>query len=157
MNKHIENETLNSPLIDELITLGIKGGQNHDGSQKDGILKYEKGKITAVFDVKTKSYVSVENIQTKVDETLGALPSTTPLWKNAVGAKNKDEIFTNYFKELNNLKTLGAQLAIEYAKKSKQIGLDLIANGVANNADDVNTVLLTGFFHAYGPINNYID
>jgi hypothetical protein len=28
---------------------------------------------------------------------------------------------------------------------------------VAFNEKDVNTVLLTGFFHAYGPINNYLD
>ena len=28
---------------------------------------------------------------------------------------------------------------------------------VANNADDVNTVMLTGFFHAYGPVNNFFD
>jgi hypothetical protein len=27
---------------------------------------------------------------------------------------------------------------------------------VAFNENDVNTVLLTGFFHAYGPINNYL-
>ena len=26
---------------------------------------------------------------------------------------------------------------------------------VARSADDVNQVLLTGFFHAYGPVNEY--
>jgi hypothetical protein len=30
-----------------------------------------------------------------------------------------------------------------------------VSDGVARNADDVNQVLLTGFFHAYGPINAY--
>jgi hypothetical protein len=32
----------------------------------------------------------------------------------------------------------------------------LVTDGVAHNANDVNTVLLTGFFHAYGPINDYL-
>jgi hypothetical protein len=31
-----------------------------------------------------------------------------------------------------------------------------VNDGVANNEKDVNTVLLTGFFHAYGPINDYL-
>jgi hypothetical protein len=28
---------------------------------------------------------------------------------------------------------------------------------VAKSTDDVNTVLLTGFFHAYGPVNDHFN
>ncbi len=49
--------------------------------------------------------------------------------------------------------TLGAQLASVYGKKAIEIGKNLINAGVANSEDDVNTVMMTGFFHAYGPIN----
>jgi len=31
----------------------------------------------------------------------------------------------------------------------------LVNTEVAASAEDVNTVLETGFFHAYGPINDY--
>ena len=55
------------------------------------------------------------------------------------------------------MKTLGAELALAYGRKSKEIGLGLVKDGVAAKEDDVNTVLLTGFFHAYGPINDYFD
>ena len=55
------------------------------------------------------------------------------------------------------MNTLGAELARKYAKRSKEIGLKLVADHVAFSEKDVNTVLLTGFFHAYGPINNYLD
>jgi hypothetical protein len=51
--------------------------------------------------------------------------------------------------------TLGANLAKSYGKRSLEIGKKLVADNVANNDDDVNTVLLTGFYHAYGPINEY--
>jgi len=53
--------------------------------------------------------------------------------------------------------TLGSKLAKDYLTKAKNIGLKLVSNGIADNNENVNTVMLTGFFHAYGPINNYID
>jgi hypothetical protein len=53
------------------------------------------------------------------------------------------------------MKTLGADLAGRFGRKSKEIGLGLVKDGVAASEEDVNTVLLTGFYHAYGPINPY--
>jgi hypothetical protein len=53
--------------------------------------------------------------------------------------------------------TAGAELARAYGLRSKEIGLDLVKDKVAAREDDVNTVLLTGFYHAYGPINAYFD
>ena len=45
----------------------------------------------------------------------------------------------------------GAELTKAYALRSKDIGKKLVSDGVAYSEQDVNTVLLTGFFHAYGP------
>ena len=53
--------------------------------------------------------------------------------------------------------TLGAKLALKYGARSNEIGKALVADGVAANDDDVNTVMLTGFFHAYGPVNGYFN
>ena len=53
------------------------------------------------------------------------------------------------------MKTAGAELAIKYGQNSKRIGELLVSSGVAETAEDVNKVLETGFYHAYGPINNY--
>ncbi|KAF5054156.1 hypothetical protein DSECCO2_391070 [anaerobic digester metagenome] len=52
--------------------------------------------------------------------------------------------------------TPGASMALQYARRSREIGLKLVSDGVAATAVDVNTVLLTGFFHAYGPINDFV-
>jgi 3-hydroxyacyl-CoA dehydrogenase len=156
MNPNLKDENLHSPVLDKFLSLGIKGGQFADGSQKDGILKYERGRPVAVFDIDKQTYVAFSDFQQKTDEKLGQLPSA-PAWKSVVGNPLKESIFQSYFRELKNHHGLGAELAKAYALKSCAIGKKLVSDGVAFSEKDVNTVLLTGFFHAYGPINNYLD
>ncbi len=155
MNPYLPEENLYSPLLENMLAHGIRGGQYSDGSQKDGILKYEKGRPVAIYDPTAEAYVPISGFQSKVDEKLGALP-VPPAWKAVVGSKTKDEILRSYFGQLKSARGFGAELARAYAGRSCAIGLQLISSGVANNEEDVNTVLLTGFFHAYGPINNYL-
>jgi len=157
MNSYIKDEDIHSPLLDKFMEMGIKGGQNPDGSQKDGFLKYEKGKVMGVYDPAKQAYVPVNNIAPDCDLKLGTPPSSLVPWKTAVGNPKKDELFRTYFSELKSMDTLGAQLAKAYALSSKSIGVKLVSDRVAYNENDVNTVLLTGFFHAYGPINNFLN
>ena len=156
MKPHSADTVLHSPLLDNLLALGIKGGQYSDGSQKDGILKYEKGKVVAVFDPDKTDYVPISTFQAKVDAKLGELPAA-PAWKSVVGNKTKDELLKPYFSLLKTSSSFGGSLAKAYALRSREIGKHLVASGVAFKDEDVNTVLLTGFFHAYGPINDYLD
>ncbi len=58
MNPHLPDEDLHSDLLDKLFDMDVKGGQKSDGSQKDGILKYERGRPVAVFNPETKEYVA---------------------------------------------------------------------------------------------------
>jgi hypothetical protein len=109
----------------------------------------------AIYDPGLKTYVPISEIQPKADEKLGNMP-VPPAWKAVVGNKAKHEILTEYFNRLKAADSFGAQLAKAYAIQSNAIGLKLVSSGVAGNENDVNTVLLTGFFHAYGPINNYL-
>jgi len=157
MNPYLADEDLHSNLLDTMMEQGVKGGQYSSGAQKDGFLKYEKGKIVAVYDPDNKEYVPVEKFAAAADEMLGKLPDSAVAWKSTLRMKNKDEVFTKFFNDLKAADDLGAQLAVKYARNSKAIGEKLVSDGVADNADDVNTVMLTGFYHAYGPINNYFD
>ena len=157
MRPHVKDEDIHSPLLDRFMEMNVKGGQNSDGSQKDGFLKYEKGKVVGIYNPEKKEYVSIETIAAKCDAVLGDLPASVKPWKAVVGDPKKEEIFKTYFEELNSMSTLGATLATTYVKKSKEIGMKLVADKVAFAEKDVNTVLLTGFFHAYGPINNYLN
>ena len=157
MNPYLPDEDLHSDLLDKLFDMGVKGGQNSDGSQKDGFLKYERSKPVAVFNPETKEYVGIDQLKDKVESFLGGLPSTWNPWKTVNFSKGqKDAMLETYFSELLNLKTKGAELARKYNARSNEIGNFLVSSGVANNADDVNTVMLTGFYHAYGPINQYL-
>ena len=56
---------------------------------------------------------------------------------------------------MKSMPDFGARLGMEYGKRSNEIGRKLVSDGVAFNEADVNTVMLTGFFHAYGPVNDY--
>ncbi len=157
MNPYNPSENLHSPLLDSLFDLNVKGGQNSDGSQKDGLLKYEKGKPVAVFDLQKRDYISISEFSAKCDEYLGALPEKWQPWKSVNFSKNKEELLKAYFAAIKGMDTVGAQLAKVCHNRSAQIGKQLVNSGVANSDEDVNTVLLTGFYHAYGPINNYLQ
>jgi 3-hydroxyacyl-CoA dehydrogenase len=157
MKPHVNDEDIHSPLLDQFMDMNVKGGQNSDGSQKDGFLKYEKGRVAGIYDPATKQYIAVADIAAKCDAVLGAMPASVKPWKAVVGDPKKDEVFKQYFAELSSMSNLGATLASAYGKKSKAIGLKLVADKVAFAEKDVNTVLLTGFFHAYGPINDYLN
>ena len=156
MNPYLDDEDLHSSLLDKMIEIGVRGGQNFDGSQKDGFLKYEKGRPVAIYDINKKAYQNIADFQEKCDAELGKMAGSVKPWKAVVGDKGKDDYLKAYYNDLKALNTMGSELAIKYAKRSKEIGLKLVSDKVAFSENDVNTVLLTGFFHAYGPINDYI-
>jgi 3-hydroxyacyl-CoA dehydrogenase len=155
MNPFLDKEDLHSNLLDQLIESGVKGGQKSDGSQKDGFLKYEKGKPIAIYNPESKSYINISDFNEKCDVALGKHPNPKVNWKLVIHRKDKNQVFAEFFTTMKSMPDLGAKLAINYGKRSNEIGHQLVNTGVANNSIDVNTVMLTGFFHAYGPINDY--
>ena len=156
MQPHMQGENLHSSLLDELVLSGIKGGQFSDGNQKDGFLKYEKGKPVAVIDKSNGTYVSIASFGRDADSWLGDLPAEILPWKTLVKDTDKNQKLKTAFKALQAANTRGAGLALAYAGNSRKTALKLVSDGVAANENDVNTVMLTGFFHAYGPINDYL-
>ncbi len=157
MNPYVEKEDIHSPLLDRFMEAGVKGGQHFDGSQKDGFLKYEKGRPVAIYDIDKGGYVNLADFSEKCDAELGPLPEGHAPWRVVVGDRGKDTMLRNYFSNMKLSGTLGATMALDYLRRSKEIGENLVKEMVAHKPEDVNTVLLTGFFHAYGPINDYIN
>jgi 3-hydroxyacyl-CoA dehydrogenase len=157
MNPHHEEEEISHKMLNKMLEQGVKGGQYSSGAQKDGFLKYKGGKFTAVWDMHKQEYVDVDTFQEECDEMLGDLPDSAVAWKAILRNKNKEALVEAFVKDLKEMNDLGARLAIRYGRRSKEIGKELVNRNVAQNADDVNTVMLTGFFHAYGPVNNFFD
>jgi hypothetical protein len=141
--------------LDRLIEAGVKGGQFADGSQKDGILQYTKGRPSGVYDPQSGSYHPIPELAETCDKVLGSAPEGLLPWKMMLGHPQKDDLLKTVFANMLVQNTLGADLARRYGQRSCAIGRKLVSDGVALNDDDVNTVLLTGFYHVYGPINNY--
>jgi 3-hydroxyacyl-CoA dehydrogenase len=156
MQPHMAGEKLHSSLLDELVLSGVKGGLFSDGSQKNGFLKYYKGKPVAVIDKLTGSYIDIDTFRENADGWLGGVPAEVLPWKALVKVVEKDVFLKPAFKALQVSPAPGAALAVAFALNSRQIARKLVSDGVANSEKDVNTVLLTGFFHAYGPINEYL-
>jgi hypothetical protein len=156
MQPHMHGEQLHSELLDELVLNGVKGGQFSDGSQKDGFFRYVKGKPSAVIVKETNNYCDLAELNVNCETWIGELPGTALPWKNLVKLVNKEEFLFPYFEALRTTNSRGAGLAVTYARNSREIALKLVRDGVASTDKDVNTVLLTGFFHAYGPINDFV-
>jgi 3-hydroxyacyl-CoA dehydrogenase len=156
MNPYLPDENLHSDLLDQMMEAGVKGGQNSDGSQKNGFLQYDKGRVTGVYDLAAAKYVAADEIKGKVADFLGSKPASWKPWKEVNFSGEKENLLNAYFAELKTMNNNGAIIAKEYIRKSCDIGELLVNTGVANSKEDVNTVMLTGFFHAYGPINEYL-
>ena len=157
MNTYIGDEDIHSALIDQMNEAGVKGGQFPDGSQKDGFLKYEKGRPVGVFSLKEKDYHMIDQSgwSKTCDDKLGKPPAEHVGWKALSKDKNIDDRLRSYFGALFKADTLGAKLAQQYLRKSRQIARKLVDDEVAYNIDDVNKVLRNGFYHLYGPENDY--
>ena len=155
MNERLPDENLHSALLDRMLEQGVRGGQRHDGSQKDGFLRYEQGKPVAAYRPETREYVPFATFQEEADARIGPLPQPAVAWKTAVRSPDRGKVLGPFFGALREMKTPGARLAERYGARSREIGLQLVKDGVAASAEDVNRVLTTGFFHAYGPINDY--
>jgi len=151
------DESLHSDLLDELISFEINGGQFADGSQKDGFFQYSKNSIRGIYNLHNHTYDPVEEIEKIGKELLGPLPDNHKPWKAVLQVPDKKTLFDAYFTALKGMNTMGSGLALAYGLNSKNIGLQLVREGVASTNDDVNTVMVTGFYHAYGPINDYYN
>ncbi len=159
MTKYIKEETLSSELINRMVDKKILGGQNPDGSQKDGFLQYKKNRPVGVFDLDSGKYLTLEEngVDKEIDNYLGALPEGHSPWRALLMDPDRENKLQQYFTHLKNLDTRGGELARAYFIESKRIAEQLVADGVAASPDDVNGVLLNGFYHLYGPVNNFFD
>ena len=152
------HDGLHSPLIDRLLEQGIKGGQTSSGGQKNGFLEYEKGAITGIYDPNQQAYVKLDGTwNLEADAFLGPHPDPSMSWKTLQGDPRLTEKLRAYFGKFKSLNTFGVNLAAEYFRASRTASQRLVDGGVAHCAEDVNKVLTLGFFHLYGPINDYLD
>lgn len=156
MSKHL-GEDLHSDLIERHLALGARGGQTSAGAPKAGFFKYQKGKPVAVYDPAAQDYADLDApwVREALDR-LGPLPEPAATWKGLSRDPDPGPRLGAWFGAIQGMDTLGARLAKAHLRASRATGLKLVEQGVAAKPEDVNEVLKLGFFHLYGPINDYL-
>ncbi len=159
MTEHIDAEVLEDDILNRMADKGVLGGQFASGAQKDGILKYEKGRPAGVYDLGKGDYLTFADGDwvASLGQKIGEYPDGHAPWRALLMDPKKGDKLAAYFASLATSSTLGAELARSYLVRSKEIGAKLVEDGVANSVDDVNGVLVNGFYHLYGPVNEYAD
>lgn len=152
METYLHDPSLRSSLIDKVLKKGILGGQNTDGTQKNGFFSYNKHLLTGIYNLGKETYIPFTEASWIVtaDRALGGLPKGHLPWKLMQKEQRREEIFTRYFENLHQENTLGAQLAKEFLLNSKNISEELLENKIASSSHDIDTVLKNGFYHLYG-------
>ncbi len=157
MQAAFPQEKLSHEILTQYIDLGVTGGQYSDGSQKDGFFQYEKGKIVSVYDMQAKAYKAIADVKTANADYFLPQPSVKLNWKTVIREREREAILSPFFNELKTLTSSASKLAVAYGLKSKAIGQLLVDGGVAADTNAVNKVMETGFYHSYGPVNNYFE
>ncbi len=156
MTRHIKGETLRSSLIEAMVEADATGGQFPDGSQKDGFFKYVESRPAGVFSLPENHYLMMDEGDwvKQCDAKLGHPPPGCVPWRVLKNDPKKDDKLKAYFSNLFKADTLGAGLSRKYLLQSREIAQKLVRDGIAMNIVDVNTVLMSGFYHLYGPEND---
>jgi len=155
MDMFIADEELRCPLVDAFLEAGIRGGQFADGSQKDGIFAYARGRPAAVYSLSEGRYVALEEAWAgEAEAALGPLPEGHIAWRALARDRAAAEKLRPYFRALRAAETPGADLARKYVGRSREIAQGLVDSGVAASLEDVDTVLKSGFYHLYGPADD---
>lgn len=159
MSHYQQDEGFECNLINEILARGKVGGQNPDGSQRDGFFKYKQLTPVASYSFKTDSYKPFDEggWVTDLSKGLGALPPSWKSWKQLVNEPNRQVLIEAYFNQLFESGTPGAEVTLDFLQYSKEIATHLVREGVAQSFDDVNTVLSKGFYHLYGADIPWLD
>lgn len=148
------DESLDASQLEDLLQKNVRGGQLSSGVQGDGFFRYNKGKISGVYDIISSEYPDINQIDAKTKNYLGQF-NTKISWKQLSRDKNKNEKLSDHFRQLRVNDSIGAKLACNYLDSLKTIGNTLINTGVTNSEANVNNVMMLGFYQLYGPLNNY--
>ena len=140
-----KNEKFNNSILNRLLKQEIQGGQDSHGRVKNGVFKYESGEIVGVYN----------RIKYDGFDRLNFGDLTLLTWRELKSKKDLEAILSSHFVDLSKSKGLAAKVAVKYGKACNKIGENLISNRLAFSENDVNTVMILGFHHLYGPINSY--
>lgn len=152
MRHFLKNNSLQDPLIDQMVENKLLGGQHSDGSQKEGFFKYAKTDPNGFYDFTKLKYLNFENADWAIKLNAESIFHSNGCdWKTLSNNKNRNIKIQEHFNHLRKSNSYIAKIAIEFLDESMKIARLLVENGEAYSLSDVSTVLKLGFLHLYGP------
>jgi len=149
MQTYQHEKLFHDNLIDRMLEAGALGGISSDGMMKNGFFQYENNKPVGVFSLETKNYRPFDGWSENIKRALGALPENYSSWKQLANDPERQRKIESYFTRLFESGASGAEIAFDYLIMSRDIQMELVRDGVARNKEDVNKVLINGFYHLY--------
>lgn len=134
-----------SNLLEQMLQKKKIGGQNLDGSQKEGFFQYAKGQPVAIFSLEKESY---QPFPERLEKLLVVTPSMS--WKTLHKDPQAKEKIAAHFQTLQSTSSLGSELALAFLHHSSEAAKELVDRGIAQAAQDIDTILKLGFNHLYG-------
>lgn len=151
MSAYLPGELFQDALIDQMIAEEVLGGQFPDGSQKNGFFEYEGAIRKGIYAPREHKYLALTEAWTKkIDKELGPYPEGHLTWKQLQREPQRLDKIKHYFHNLHGTDTQGTDLAKDFLVHSRESARNLVAQGIAQRIEDVDTVLEHGFFHLYG-------
>lgn len=153
MSTYLPYELFQEALIDRLLGDNIFGGQDSNHQQKDGFFQYKNLLPSTIFSFDEWTYVP---LQESWNQLLGALPKDHLPYAQLHKDPKRQEKLIRYFASLATHSTLGGEMARKFLLKSREIAVYLVDQKIAKNLQDVDTILVQGFAHLYGPSAEWI-
>lgn len=159
MSHYQHDPNFSCALIQDLHRRGKLGGQNPDGSQRDGFFRYNHLEPVASYCFKTDSYrpFNEGSWVTDLSKGLGPMPKNWRSWKDLVNDPERQERIESYFYQLFDERSPASEVTLDFLQKTREIALQLVSDGVAKSIDDVNIVLRNGFYHLYDANIPWLD
>jgi 3-hydroxyacyl-CoA dehydrogenase len=149
MNHYLQKELYDDQLIGAMISAGKLGGQYGDGSPKEGFFHYTDHHVSAIYALEEQRYLPLagQEWKAKCDLFLGPLPEGHFSWKMLKSDPDSKKEISLYLENLKAGNSDGAKLAQSFLNASQEATRQLVKEGVAASAEEVEAVLKNGFYH----------
>ena len=155
MQDHLK-EKFDFRLLEGLQRMQLVGGQNPDGSQKDGVFLYDNHQPAEVFSPRRGIYTPIIEIESKTASFVGEYPYH-PEWKKLRRSRDIETKLHAHFKAIFSQDYLVGKIAKNYLEFYRDIGNKLLDLKVTNDEESINEVMKLGFHQLYGPFNPFLD
>ncbi|CRX39070.1 3-hydroxyacyl-CoA dehydrogenase family protein [Estrella lausannensis] len=152
MRRFLDDPSMHSSLLEDMVMKRRTGGHMGDSGQKEGFFRYKGHEAEAVLDLEKNVYRPLDaSMKAEVANLLGGKSTPALTWKSLSKDAGRDALIEDFILSTVKQGTLGSHLMLRYLRFLRDASAVLVQEGVASSIEDVSLVLKLGFYHLYGP------